>query len=50
MVTLERCAAILKKNNIHLSKTELNEFRAFLYQLAYLQVEDYNNKANNYPK
>ena len=47
MVTLDRCAAVLETNNIHLNKTDLNEFRAFLYQLAYLQVEDYNNKTNN---
>lgn len=47
MVTLERCAAVLEKNNIHLNKTELNEFRAFFYQLAWLQVEDNNKEINN---
>lgn len=47
MVTLERCAAALSKSNIHLDKKELTEFRNFLYQLAYLQVENNNNKANS---
>ena len=46
MVTLERCAAALRKSGIHLDKKELTEFRNYLYQLAVLQVEDYNNTTN----
>lgn len=47
MVTLERCAAALRKSGIHLDKKELTEFRNYLYQLAVLQVEDYNNTTTN---
>ncbi len=46
MLSLERCAEILKEGNITLEDTVLKELRDYLYQLAGLQVEAENNGYN----
>ena len=46
MLSLERCAEILKKGNITLENTVLKELRDYLYQLAELQVEAENKGYN----
>lgn len=46
MLSLERCAEILKEGNITLENTVLKELRDYLYQLAELQVEAENKGYN----
>jgi hypothetical protein len=46
MLSLERCAEILKEENITLENTVLKELRDYLYQLAELQVEAENKGYN----
>ncbi len=43
MLSLERCATILKEGNIILENEVLKELRDFLYSLAELQVEAEKN-------
>lgn len=46
MLSLERCAEILKEGNITLNNDVLKELRDYLYLLAGLQVEAENNGLN----
>ncbi len=46
MLSLERCAEILKEGNITLENKVLRELRDYLYLLAGLQVEAENNGLN----
>ena len=46
MLSLERCAEVLKEGNITLEKDVLKELRDYLYLLAGLQVEAENNGLN----
>ena len=48
MLSLERCAEILKEGQITLENTVLKELRDYLYQLAGLQVEAENKGYNEY--
>lgn len=48
MLSLERCAEILKEGNITLNHDVLKELRDYLYLLAGLQVEAENNGLNGY--
>ena len=48
MLSLERCAEILKEGNITLNNDVLKELRDYLYLLAGLQVEAENNGLNSY--
>ena len=48
MLSLERCAEILKEGNITLNNDVLKELRDYLYLLAGLQVEAENNGLNGY--
>ncbi len=48
MLSLERCAEILKEGNITLNNDVLKELRDYLYLLAGLQVEAENNGINGY--
>ena len=43
MLSLERCATILKEGNIKLENEVLKELKDFLYSLAELQVEAEKN-------
>jgi hypothetical protein len=46
MLSLERCAEVLKEGNITLENDVLKELRDYLYLLAGLQVEAENNGLN----
>ena len=46
MLSLERCAEVLKEGNITLENDVLKELRDYLYLLARLQVEAENNGFN----
>lgn len=46
MLSLERCAEVLKEGNITLENDVLKELRDYLYLLAGLQVEAVNNGLN----
>ena len=47
MLSLERCAEILKDGKITLKNDVLKELRDYLYQLARLQVEAENKGYND---
>lgn len=40
MISLEECGRILKSHNFNATSEELKEIRAFLYQMAQLQIEN----------
>ena len=46
MLSLERCAEILKEGNVTLENEVLKELRDYLYHLASLQVEAENKRIN----
>ena len=46
MLSLERCAAILKGSDCKLDNGTLKELRDYLYQLASLQVMNENEEAD----
>lgn len=46
MLSLEKCAEVLKEGNITLENDVLKELRDYLYLLAGLQVEAENNGLN----
>lgn len=47
MLSIERCNAILKANNLSLNNEEIKQVRDYLYFLAGLQVEADNNNETN---
>jgi hypothetical protein len=40
MISLEECGRILKSYNFKTTNEELKEIRAFLYQMAELQIQN----------
>lgn len=50
MLSIERCNAILKANNLTLSNDEIKQVRDYLYFLAGLQIEAENNNENKHPR
>jgi hypothetical protein len=49
MLSLERCAAILRNNDCRMDNGTLKELRDYLYQLASIQVMNESDEADINP-